>query len=287
MKRKGTAAESVFAGHGSGGGYFYPVLFWVGLAEAVLDAARGALREHQASKASEKRIQRWLERQPRSLNAAPDEADVAAQWRRTRGSLVERLRFGSLLLDLEPTVDSTPIYRLNRAGTREVIVARNPGLKGWLRQHCREVGYVTAMRYKSLARKVQVACGLPREVPLAWILPGGAAPRDAQGAPSAKALAAARTVLLDLLAGCGAVTQLSARLDERLGTMHRRLASPRLGISPAGRRKMAGRAIEKWLEPVLSQVAAAAAGGGLDPARRAFLRKRLLAVVEELGSPAA
>jgi len=34
-----------------------------------------------------------------------------------------------------------------------VIVGRNPGVRGWLAEHCPHIGYKTAMRYKSLARK--------------------------------------------------------------------------------------------------------------------------------------
>jgi hypothetical protein len=270
---------------GISGGYFTYINLWCGLVECLVGEARDALRGHLAKKATEKRIHRWLERQPRSLNPAPDVGAVAAQWRRTRGSLVERLRFGSMLMDLEPAVDNSPILRMNRACTREVIVARNPGVKGWLHQHCREVGYATAMRHKSLAHKLQRACGLPREVPLSWILPGGSVPQGAQGAPSAKTLAAARVRLLELLAECGNAEGLSERLDDILGTVRRTLKVPRRGLTAAGRRRLAERSIETWLEPIRRHVATATAGGGLDPALRATLRARLLAVAAELGAP--
>jgi hypothetical protein len=110
-------------------------------------------------------------------------------------------------------------------------------------------------------------------------------PQGAQGAPSAKTLAAARVRLLELLAECGNAEGLSERLDDILGTVRRTLKVPRRGLTAAGRRRLAERSIETWLEPIRRHVATATAGGGLDPALRATLRARLLAVAAELGAP--
>ena len=49
---------------------------------------------------------------------------------------------------------------------------RNPGLKGWLRENCREINYVTTMSYRKLAQTTCQAIGLPEFLPLEWVMPG-------------------------------------------------------------------------------------------------------------------
>ena len=111
--------------------------------ESVKLAARGV-------KAAAKAAKKWNNyRPPRyALLKCPEPKDVLAQWRtiRRRRNALEALRFGALLLNVSQHVDCSPIY-----GRGKHIVARNPGLKGWLRCHCPEVTYVTAMSYRKLA----------------------------------------------------------------------------------------------------------------------------------------
>jgi hypothetical protein len=190
-----------------------------------------------------------------------------------------------MLLDLEPTVDSSPVMRMNRACTREVIVARNPGIKGWLHEHCREVGYATAMRHKVLARRLHHACGLPRDAPLEWVFPDQAAHDAARMRRTSADLPAARAELVALLVGCGSRARLFAKLDDRLGILHRKLAKPRGGLSPAARRRMDERAVDALLGPVRSRLRDAAKPLAVEA--RGLLLDRLLAVAEELRAPRA
>ena len=78
--------------------------------------------------------------------------EVAGQWDRTHDAIGEMVRFGLMLLEIEATVDSSVIMGEDAEGV-PVIVGRNPGVRGWLAEHCPHIGYKTAMRYKSLARK--------------------------------------------------------------------------------------------------------------------------------------
>jgi hypothetical protein len=262
------------------GGVYLQLVFWRALTGWIIAEARGLRRRLRHRRARETLITRLAARRPRSLNPPPDAAAVSAQWRRTRGSLLETLRFGSLLLDLEPTVDNSLVKRWNKAGTREVIVARNPGLKGWLHRECRAVGYQTAMRYKTLAKRVRQACGMPADVPLEWIFPDQAG-RDAERAATTSSdLAAARARLVEFLVGCGSVARLSARLDETLEITHRKLAQPRRGAAATARRRTGARAVEALLGAVRARA--------FDPARpldaeaRQLLLGGLLTAAEEL-----
>ena len=267
------------------GGYFAYTNFWIVIATELLRLAREAIRVQRAEKAREARVRRTLARRPVSLNPPPDAAAVSAQWRRAHDSLIETLRFGSLLLDLEPTVDSSPVMRMNKSGTREVIVARRPGLKGWLHQNCRVIGYQTAMRYKTLAERTRRACGLPRDVPLEWIFPDQAAHDKERRARTSAKLAVARAKLVELLAGCDCVAGLFVRLDARLAIVHRKLATPRKGFSPAAKRRMEARAVDALLGVVRQRLGDPAKT--LSPEARALLLRGLLGVADELRKPTA
>ena len=82
----------------------------------------------------------------------PTGEEVARQWDRSHDSLGEMVRFGLMLLEIEAVVDSSVIMGEDAEGF-PVIVGRNPGVRGWLAEHCPHIGYKTAMRYKALARK--------------------------------------------------------------------------------------------------------------------------------------
>ena len=82
----------------------------------------------------------------------PTAEEVARQWDRTHDSIGEMIRFGLMMLEIEAVTDSSLIMGEDADGT-PVIVGRNPGVRGWLTEHCPHIGYKTAMRYKSLARK--------------------------------------------------------------------------------------------------------------------------------------
>lgn len=74
-------------------------------------------------------------------------------------SAENRLRLGRLLMDLECYVDNDLVVRWYRK--RPKIVARHPGIRGWLAEHCPELSpkYKTLMRYKSLATRARQEAG--------------------------------------------------------------------------------------------------------------------------------
>ena len=96
-------------------------------------------------------------RKPHSDNPPPSPEELAAQWNKVHDSLQEMLKFGNMLIDLEASdlIDNSPILNYDTSDGVPVIVARKPGLKGWLAEHCPHIGYSTAMRYKSIAQKAQ------------------------------------------------------------------------------------------------------------------------------------
>jgi hypothetical protein len=96
---------------------------------------------------------------PQAYGPPPSPEELAAQWDKTHYSLQEMLRFGEMLSDLEASdlIDNSPILKYDTPGGIPVIVARNPGLRGWLAENCPHIGYKTAMRYKSLAQKARRA----------------------------------------------------------------------------------------------------------------------------------
>jgi len=91
---------------------------------------------------------------------------ITTQYRKAVAGCLEMVRFGAMMIEVS--------FNL----TRE-IGARGGGhtpreetLKGWLEEHCPEVNYGTAMRFKALAEGVQRTCGLPTGMPMRLALPG-------------------------------------------------------------------------------------------------------------------
>ena len=123
-----------------------------------------------------------------SLRGTPDANDIDTAWRIVPRTLQDALRIGSRLLDLEPAVDNSFVWKENPRSGRREIVARHAGIKGWLQLHCPTVRYKTAMRYKKLASRLRTICGVPGNVPLEWLLPD--APVYPAGGLDAKTLAA-------------------------------------------------------------------------------------------------
>jgi hypothetical protein len=106
-----------------------------------------------------------------SLRGTPKPADIDEIWTLKPRTLIDRLRLGSRLLDLEPSVDNSFVFReYPHSGHREII-ARHSGIKGWLQDHCPTVAYTTAMAWKKLASRLKTLCGAPANVPLEWLLP--------------------------------------------------------------------------------------------------------------------
>ena len=113
--------------------------------------------------------------------------NLSRQWDRVRDSSEEALKFGDMLVELEDYVDNSFIFN-----GEDEIVGRNPGIKGFLEEHCGHIVYKTAMRYRTLALK-------------------------------AKEVSREQGKLREISKGCDTVGELSGRLDEVLEVEHRKV----------------------------------------------------------------
>jgi hypothetical protein len=93
--------------------------------------------------------------------------EVTAQYRRALAGCLEMVRFGAMMLEVV-----TDLHRSCTRATTGAITGREPGLKGWLAEHCPDVNYHTAMRFMHLAVGVRNACRVPEGTPLRLALPG-------------------------------------------------------------------------------------------------------------------
>ena len=118
---------------------------------------------------------------PVSLRGIPVPEDIEDVWDLDPRTLCGRLRIGSRLADLEPTLDSRFLFKKTRHGSRR-IRARQPGLKGWMRKNVPAVKYSTAMHYKKLATRLRQLIGLDARIPLEWLLPDNEEPIPALSA---------------------------------------------------------------------------------------------------------
>ncbi|MBR4259343.1 MAG: hypothetical protein IKQ17_09955 [Kiritimatiellae bacterium] len=111
-------------------------------------------------------------RDRRTDNACPTKEQILDAWIARRKSHEDAIRFGSLIEDLECYVDNA----LRRDGDG-VIVGRNPGVKGWLREHIPALAlqYTTVMRYKAAAKKLKQITELSDPMPMDVVLPKVAA----------------------------------------------------------------------------------------------------------------
>ena len=245
-------------------------------AAAAVDVAAGAVA---------KAVRTWRNyRPPRwKLLKCPKPEAVEAQWEllRAHRDLIEALRFGGMLLNISQYVDCSAIY-----GRGKHIVARNPGLKGWLRENCREINYVTAMSYRKLAQTTCQAIGLPEFLPLEWVMPG----TEAQDAtreinPEHKAgmklkrkeflrqIQTCREKLTRRLEGAGNVNRLNAVLD--VATQGHRYRV-RVKITDADSKAAAERSLDRHLRTALETLQA------LPPDQAIAQQAALLALLDDL-----
>jgi hypothetical protein len=106
-----------------------------------------------------------------SLRGTPTPKELAADWREKPRTLTIRLRLGSRLADLDPTLDHT-ILRTTLPNGKTVINSRKGGMKDWLEDRRVAIPYSTAMRYKKLAQRLRQNLQLDDRMPLEWILSG-------------------------------------------------------------------------------------------------------------------
>jgi len=104
----------------------------------------------------------------RTDNACPTKEQILDAWIARRKSHDDAIRFGSLIEDLECYIDNS--LRRDEDG---VIVGRNPGVKGWLRENIPALAlqYTTVMRYKAAAKKLKQITELADPTPMDVVLP--------------------------------------------------------------------------------------------------------------------
>ena len=188
---------------------------------------------------------------PVSLRGTPTPEDIEDVWDLYPRTLPARLRIGSRLADLEPTLDSRFLFKKTRNGSRR-IVARQPGLKGWMRKNVPAVKYSTAMHYTKLATRLRQLIGLDPRIPLEWLLPGDEGSLSSLSPSDRQSATAAKTKLSRLLADNPKYTHLLHTVESKLGIMRmvtiRRIQAPRPGRN--GRRKQK----KKPDNPLISRV---------------------------------
>ena len=105
----------------------------------------------------------------RSSSPPPSSEALLAQYEKAkgRGPVEEKLRLGSMMLDIEAAVDSS----LVRDPSGE-IVGRNAGVRGWIAEHCPELSrhYASLMGYRRLADEFRKVHGLRDPHPAARLL---------------------------------------------------------------------------------------------------------------------
>lgn len=94
-------------------------------------------------------------------------AHLSSQYRRAegaRGAFVrEAVAFGAMMIEAERELESfvTAVTKLNNLSKRgrNGEGRANSGLEGWLAEHCPEINYDTARKYKSMAAKMVAMMG--------------------------------------------------------------------------------------------------------------------------------
>ena len=167
-----------------------------------------------------------------SLRGVPNPEDIEEVWDIDPRTLTGRLRIGSRLADLEPTLDNRFVFKKDRNGSRRII-ARQPGLKGWMKKHVPTVKYSTVMHYKKLATRLRQLIGLDARIPLEWLLPDNGEDISALTSADRQAVAEAKNKLDRLLAENPKVTHLTRTVESKLGIMRmvtiRRIQPPKPG----------------------------------------------------------
>ena len=160
-----------------------------------------------------------------SLRGTPTPEEFAADAAERPRTLAVRLRIGSRLADLAPTLDRGNHYAVSRTGAKR-ICGRGGGVRGWLADNRVGMNYSTLMRYMRLAVRLRALLGLDERLPLEWLLPGAEAAAEVPAALRAQ-YAAARRRLGCLLRAHWNFRRLQAHVDDALGL--RRLPRPGRG----------------------------------------------------------
>lgn len=168
-----------------------------------------------------------------SLRGTPTGKELVADAAVCPRTLAVRLRIGSRLADLAPTLDRGNLYDVSPTGAKR-ICGRGRGVRGWLEDNRVGVNYSTVMRFMRLAVRLRALLGLDERLPLEWLLPGeapaGKIPSELQGQ-----YAAAKRRLARLMRTHWNFSRLQEHVDGALGL--RRLPRPgRSGGKPMDER---------------------------------------------------
>ena len=176
-----------------------------------------------------------------------------------------RLRIGSRLADLAPTLDRGNLYDISPSGAKR-IRGRGRGVRGWLADNRIGMNYSTLMRYMRLAVRLRALLVLDERLPLEWLLPGAEASAAVPPVLQAQCTAAKRR-LSRLMRAYWNFSRLQSHVNDALGL--RRLPRPeRTGRKPlddvlAGntRRELADFLQERDLPPKLEALRRDAVAG--------------------------
>ena len=150
-----------------------------------------------------------------SLRGTPTPREITAACAAAPRKLLERLRIGSLLADLDPTLDRTFAFTELPNGAKRYR-SRGGGLKAYIADNRIAVPYSTLMRYKLLAVRLRQLLSLDPRLPLEWLLPH-AAPADGIPADLRAAYWSARRRLARLLRENPNFSRLRKQVDAKLG----------------------------------------------------------------------
>ena len=165
-----------------------------------------------------KRRQRLREKLPESpsLRGAPTPAELTSDIETHPRTLQVRLRLGSRLADLEPTLDNSTLGFKKLGNGQKRFKSRAPGMKGWLADRRIPGNYSTLVRYKKLAQRLRQLLSLDDRLPLEWLLPDATIDHElpldlrSQYAP-------ARRRLARILRDYWKYTRLKRHVEEKLG----------------------------------------------------------------------
>lgn len=203
-----------------------------------------------------------------SLRGTPTPEEFAADAAVRPRTLAVRLRIGSRLADLAPTLDRGNHYDVSPTGAKR-IRGRGRGVRGWLEDNRVGMNYSTLMRYMRLAVRLRALLGLDERLPLEWLLPGATASAEVPPALQAQC-AAAKRKLARLMREHWNFSRLQSHVDRALGL--RRLPRPgRAGGKPLDetlaentRRELADFLQARDLPPKLEALRQAAVAGFLE-----------------------
>ncbi len=208
-----------------------------------------------------------------SLRGTPTAKELKADCEIVPRTLRVRLRMGSRLADLEPTLDSGNRYSESPTGAKR-IQSRGRGMRGYIADNRLNVSYSSLMRYRLLALRLRQFLQLDSRLPLEWLLPDEAPDRSLPSDLQSQ-YATGRRRLARLLREHWNFDRLRKHVDAQLGIPEF------LSVRRATRQAKEAEKTRQWLAKrnpvhcqsvVLGDYAVSATPARLDATMRAFAR---------------